>query len=625
MKHSGWLKVLWEMEKILVVLVSGSFIALGWLFHYSGRFQLFQFFMVTAALVAGYRIAQAAWRLLRYRVLGIQALVTIAAVGAIFIGEFWEAAAVTFLFALGGYLEARALERTRQALQSLVELAPRRARVRRDGEEVEVAADAVKAGEVVLVRPGEKIPVDGKVLVGQASVNQAPITGESVPVGKEPGGQVFGGTVVELGYLEVVALRVGDDTTFARILELVEEAQEAKAPTQLFIEQFARYYTPAVITLAALVFITTRQAETALTLLVIGCPGALVVAAPVSMVAAIGNAARRGILVKGGASLERTGKITAIALDKTGTITRGLPEVIKVKAFIGNEQELLQLAARAELPSEHHLGRAIVRAAGEGVAPVNNFTVVPGQGVKGLAGEQEVLVGNLKWMRAHHIRLPAELENYRVAEEEAGYTAVLVAINGQAAGIISLADQVREGAAALIRRLRAMGVKRIVMLTGDNRPAAQAVAWRVGLLPEEVRAELLPEEKVQAVRELQSTGHVVAMVGDGINDAPALAAADVGIAVGRGGTDVALETADLVLMGQSLNQVAYGIALGRHTVSNIRWNVAFAVAVVLALLAGVLWGKIFLASGMLVHEASVLLVLLNAMRLLLFREKGKDN
>ncbi len=602
-------------EKERVLAGSAILILAGWTGHLVGlpRYY-FNILMFLAAVLAGYRIAQAAWRLLKYRVLGIQALVTVAATGALFIGEYWEAAAVTFLFALGGYLEARTLERTRRALQGLMDLAPQKARVRREGAEVDVPAEEVQPGEVVLIRPGEKIPVDGRVVAGRATVNQAAITGESVPVSREPGDEVFGGTVLELGYLEVETTRVGEDTTLGRIIQLVEEAQEAKAPAQLFIERFARYYTPAIMVLAAAVFIFTRDGAMALTLLVIGCPGALVVAAPVSMVAAIGNAARNGTLVKGGAHMEQVGRVTAVAFDKTGTLTLGRPMVVGVRAFHGAAEELLLAAAAAEQPSEHHLGRAIVAAAEDELPGAEDFQVVPGLGVKATVAGQRVLVGNQRWLAEHGVEVPPQAVAHQGVEEERGRTVVLVARGDNFLGTISLADTVREGAREAVQRLKGMGIRRVVMLTGDNAAAARAVGEAVGL--DGVYAGLLPEEKVQVLAGLKEEGYVVAMVGDGINDAPALAGAHVGIAMGGTGTDVALETADMVLMTDRLDRLASAIALGRRTLAIIRQNITFAVAVVLLLLAGVLGKKVFLSSGMLVHEASVLLVLLNAMRLL---------
>ena len=360
-----WLR---QNEKLLVIILSGALIILGWLGGYLSPLAR-SLLMTAAALVAGFRIAQTAWHALRAGVISIQLLVTIAAVGGLFIGDQWEAAAVTFLFALGGYLEARTLARTRDAIQQLLNLAPATAVVRREGAEVEVDPEDVEVGEIVLVRSGGKIPVDGVIAKGSASVNQAAITGESIPVEVAADSQVFSSTLVEAGYIEIRAQRVGEDTTFARILHMVEEAQERKAPTQKFIESFARWYTPSIIALAALTGLVTRNLHTALTLLVIGCPGALVISTPISMVAGIGNAARSGVLVKGGEFLEKAGKVSLVAFDKTGTLTLGRPEVTAIYAPEGNEAEVLRLAAAVEKGSEHHIGRAILRRATDLVLP----------------------------------------------------------------------------------------------------------------------------------------------------------------------------------------------------------------------------------------------------------------
>jgi Cd2+/Zn2+-exporting ATPase len=596
--------------------------------------------MVAAALMAGSDIAMRAWSALRSRYIGIELLVTIAAVGAIAIGEFWEAAAVTFLFMLGAYLETRTLQKTRRALQDLLEQAPLTAIVLRDGRQVEVAASEVLVGETVLVKPGAKLPVDGEVIEGRAAVDESAITGESMPAEKRAGDQVFAGTVSQDGLLRVRATGVGADTTLAWIVRRVEEAQEAQAPTQRFIERFARWYTPAIIGLSAVAFLVTRDIELALTLLVIGCPGALVLATPVAVVAGIGRAARRGILIKGGAFLERAGAISAVALDKTGTLTIGKPQLTDVIAlqpalapagmlddraelatapsarWSEAEGEVLHWAAIAEFGSEHPLARPILaEAAALGDVPhADAFEPYPGRGVRAIFQGHEVAVGTVDLMAELGVEPGAAALTHLARLRSAGKTAMLVALDGIALGIVAVADQMRVAAPALIERLRASGVSRIVMLTGDDPRAAEAIAAEAGV--REVCAGLLPDDKLAAIRRLQGDGHVVAMAGDGINDALALAAADIGIAMGAAGTDVAIETADIALMTDDLLKIAEAIKLSRATLRTIRQNVAIALLVVAGLLPGVLLGQVHMASGMLIHELSVLVVIANAMRLL---------
>lgn len=609
-------------EKLIVTWVSGILIAIAWVLD---KLELAptvaDYLMIAAAVVAGYRITMSALYALRLKIIGINALVTTATVGAIIINEYWEAAVVTFLFSLGGYLEARTLDKTRDALRKLMDMAPKVAHVRRGDEEVEIPTDEVVKGDIVIVRPGEKIPVDGVVTKGQSAVNQAPITGESIPVEKNIGDTVFSGTINEAGYLEIETEKAGEDTTFSRIIEMVEEAQEKKAPTQQFLDKFAKYYTPGIMVISALTYVITRDALMALTLLVIACPGALVIATPVTIVSGIGNGARNGILIKGGEHLEKAGKIDVVAFDKTGTLTKGKPEVTNVHVFNGTETELLIMAAAAEKPSEHHLGRAIIeRAQGLGAIPeADDFKVIPGQGVEAHINGQTILVGNRRLLTEHGLEVTSEIENQMIVEEENGRTVVLIATEQHILGSISIADVLKDEAYSVVAKLKQAGVKKVVMLTGDNERTARAIAKQLGL--DEYRASLLPEGKVRAIKEFRDQGHIVAMVGDGINDAPAMATADVGIAMGAAGTDVAIETSDITLMSDNLAKVPYAIGLSRKTVRTIKENVTFAIIVVFSLLAGVLGSVVFLGSGMLVHEASVLLVTINAMRLLGYKGK----
>lgn len=603
---------------------AGFLLMLALALNSGGFHELRQLTLILATVIAGIPIAIKAFQALRMKAFSIELLVTIAVIGALFIGEYVESAVVTFLFLFGDYLEARTLEKTRSSLKGLVDMAPQEANIIRNGVNVTVPVEEVAKGDHVIIRTGGKVPVDGKILTGHALLNEAAITGESVPASKKIGDKVFSSTVIDTGYIEIIAEKVGDDTTFAKIIELVEEAQESKSKTEKFLNKFANIYTPAVVLLSIVVYILTRDLHLAITFLVIACPGALIIGAPVSSVAGIGNGAKNGVLVKGGEVMDRFSKVDALVFDKTGTLTKGKPEVTEIKVFHSyNEQELLQWVAQAEMVSEHHLGQTIVKEAKArnmdlGQEP-ENVEVIKGNGLVAKVGERVLAIGNRKLMKAKNISIPAETESYAVGREKSGNTAIFAAVDGKVAGIFSIADQIREDAAPALAQMRKNGVKKIVMLTGDNQHTAELVATALGL--DEFHAELLPEDKVAFVNQLKKQGYVVAMAGDGVNDAPAIATADIGLAMGEGGTDISMETADVVLMADKLMQFSHAYSLSKATIRNMKQNTFFAVGIVAVLLAGVLTGSIHLASGMFIHEASVLIVILNAMRLMGFNYK----
>lgn len=608
-----------KISKFQRVVISGIMIVISLLLNYLALYKTFSNgLLVVAAIIAGYPIALDAIRALRYKILGIDALVTTAVIGAFFIQEYFEMAAVTFLFMLGHYLESRTIEKTRSSIKALLDLAPDSARVLRDNVEVELSPEEVVKGDIIIVRPGEKIPADGTVLEGKAYVNQAAITGESVPISRENGESVFSGTIIESGYLKIIADRVGEDTTFARILEMVEEAQDKKAKTQKFLEVFSKYYTPGIMVLTVIVYFLTRDIELALTLLVIACPGALVISAPVSVVAGIGNGAKNGVLIKGGEIIEKMGKVEVIAFDKTGTLTVGRPQVINIKGYDISQDELLKVAASGEMYSEHPLAKAILEETkNRGITNLitpEDTEIITGQGLVAKIADKDILIGNRKLLQANGITIEESVEEYIQREEAQAQTAVLVADNNKILGIISIADKLRPDGAKLIDKLRSQGIKKVVMLTGDNNLAARSIANKLGL--DDYYAELLPEDKVSKLKELQEKYGKAAMVGDGVNDAPALASADLGIAIGGAGSDVAMETADVVLMSNELKKLSYAIGLSRATVGNMKQNIYFAIIVAVALIIGVLVKTVFLSSGMLIHELSVLLVIVNAVRLL---------
>ena len=615
----------------LIMLVSGVSIVLAWSssWFFDNR-TAWSVFMVLAAVVAGTDIAIRAYNGLRRKQVTIELLVTIAAGGALIIGEYWESAAVTFLFVLGAWLEARTLGRTRESLGKLLDLAPVVAVVMRDGKQVEVDPGEVQPGEHVIIRNGSKVPVDGIVVRGFSAVDEAAITGESVPVEKSVGDQVFAGTVSHDGVLTVEAQGVGAETTLARIIHRVEEAQESKAPAQKTIERFASWYTPAIIALAAVTWLISRDVHLALTILVIGCPGALVIATPVAFVAGIGRAANKGILIKGGEFLETVGKVTTVAFDKTGTLTEGKPQLTDIVALTpvavaaGNvgaskpDNDILRWAAIAEAGSSHPLARPIVAAAAdrlhEPLPEADSAEAVAGHGVVARLDGNSIAVGTTTLMEQQGIEITGEAVAHIDRLQSAAKTAMLVGVDDRLVGILAVQDVPREHVSELPGQLHAAGVKRIAMLTGDNAQTARIIGDTVGV--DEVHARLLPEDKLAWIQEAQKGGEVVAMVGDGINDAPALATADVGIAMGAAGTDVALETADVALMTDQPSKIADALRVSRKTTGVIRQNLVIAVATVALLLAGVLMGEVNMAGGMLVHELSVLVVILNGMRLL---------
>lgn len=580
--------------------------------------------MLTAAVVAGYGIALKAYRSLRVKFIAIDLLVSIAAIGAIVIGNFWEAAAVTFLFSIGNALEVATLNKTRSALRELIAVAPDTAVVMRGGQQREVPAHTVKLGEIVLIKAGAKVPVDGIVTEGSGAIDQSPITGESIPVEKTQADQVFAGTISRGGFLHVRTTGAGADTTLARIIHRVEEAQDAKAKTHAFLDRFSAWYTPAVIGLALVVGVLTGNIVLALTLLVIGCPGALVISIPVAIVAGIGRSARNGILIKGGEFLETAARIDAVALDKTGTLTYGKPQLTDVIPLTSefSAAEVLRIAAAAEAGSAHPLAQPILDAAREqGVTPTRlprNVTPVPGQGITAEVDGQLVAVGN--WPLVESLDPPVDPDASFAARAATrqlagqGKTPMIVTGGSQILGVIGVADTVREEAHAMVTGLKRAGIKRVIMLTGDTDAVAHAVGSQVGI--DEVFASLMPQDKLDIVARLQRHGLVVAMVGDGVNDAPALATADIGVAMGAAGSAVAVETADIALMADDLSRLPQAVGMARRTVRVMRQNIALALITVAVLLAGVFAGGVTMALGMLVHEGSVLLVIVNAMRLM---------
>ena len=582
--------------------------------------------------VAGRQPLRKALTSVRRRTLDIHVLMLLAVAGALALGDWAEAATVVWLFAASQWLEVRTMERAREAIRSVITLAPTDAIVKHGGHEHRMPVSRIEPGAILLVAPGEKIPLDGVVTAGHSDVNQAPITGESLPVDRAPGDEVFAGTINGHGALELRVTRAVRDTTLARIVHLVETAQAERAPAQQFIDRFARWYTPAVVVAAALVFLvpvvflgapTGAWAYRALVLLVVACPCALVISTPVSIVAALATAARRGVLIKGGAHLERLAGVRVVAFDKTGTLTCGEPVVVTITRVAGgaggDEGDALAAAAAVEARSAHPIARAVVQAArsrGLEVTGATDVTVRPGRGAEGTWRGVRVLAGNTRFMREHGLATTAV---ERLAGELAarGETAVFVAVDGRARLGLGLADRPRPEAAEVVDLLRAHGIAHVALLTGDTPQAAAVLAAAAGVT--DVRAGLLPEDKLAAVRELRAAHGPVAMVGDGVNDAPALAAADVGIAMGAIGSATALEAADIALMSDELRKIPYALRLSRATLANVRTNVAISLGLKAAVLALAIAGRSTLWMAVLADTGASVLVVANAMRLLRHR------
>jgi Cu+-exporting ATPase len=576
---------------------------------------------ILLALIGGYKIYYKAISALFDKRVTADLAIVIAIGAALAIGEYIAAAEAVFIMLVGEGLEEFASRRTRTAIEKLIALSPKTARIKTGGEEREVAIAEVQAGDLVIIRPGERIPVDGEIASGSSSVNEAPITGESLPVDKGPGEAVFAGSVNTLGALEVRARRVGEDTTLARIIALIEEAEHKKAPAVRLADRYATWFLPLLLIIAAAVYHFTGEWIRTVAVLLVACPCALILATPAAVVAAIGRLAREGVLVKSGASLEAMAGVDCVVFDKTGTITEGRPVITRITAFNGHsENDLLRLAALAEQRSEHVIAELIVTEArhrGLTIAAAEEFTISPGLGVEARVNGHRVIVGNRRIMEARQISLSSEAEAALAALELDGQTAVLVAENGVIQGAISVEDSLRENARRAIHDLHHAGIKRTVLLTGDRERVASSIGRAAGI--DEIHAELLPEQKVEQIERLKRGGRRVAMIGDGINDAPALACADVGLAMGAAGTDITIEEADIVLMNDRLERLPLLIEVSRAALAIIRQNIwGFALAFNLAAIVAATLGVIGPAGAAATHQVSALLVVLNSLRLLAY-------
>lgn len=620
-------------EKHHPLLYSGLLIALGAISIFiNGEENLITALLfISSILIGGFSLLKTGLNNLIRLDFDMRTLMTIAIIGATIIGEWAEAAVVVVLFAISEALERHSMDKARKSIKSLMEIAPNEATVYRNGKETVVPVEEVVIGDIMIVKPGQKVAMDGIVIKGSSSVNEAAITGESIPAAKQPGDEVFAGTLNEEGHLEVKVTKYVEDTTISKIIELVEEAQAERAPAQTFVDQFAKYYTPAIMAVAFLVAIVPPLlwggdwmdwVYQGLSVLVVGCPCALVISTPISIVSAIGSAAKKGVLIKGGIYLEELGSLKAIAFDKTGTLTKGAPVVtdfIMLSDKI-HEKEALSIACALEERSNHPIARAFVKKAeGLGVEPLNhdieNFKAITGKGVQGTIAGTTYSIGSPVWFAG---RVTEEIEKKVASLQNDGKTVILFGTEKEIYAIFAALDEVRHSSKEVVRKLHEMGIQKTVMLTGDNAKTAAAIGRAVGI--SEVKAELLPEEKLEHVKGLGKAYGKVAMVGDGVNDAPALAASTVGIAMGSAGSDTALETADVALMADDLGKLPFAIKLSRKTLAVIKANIAFALGVKLLALLLVVPGWLTLWIAIFSDMGATLLVSLNSMRLLRVKE-----
>ncbi|GAA0599253.1 heavy metal translocating P-type ATPase [Virgibacillus siamensis] len=609
-----------------LITLSGILIALGFIGSFNETSPLMStFFYAIAIVISGYKPVKSAYYAIKSRSLDMNVLMSAAAIGAALIGEWFEGAIVVWLFALGNALQNRSIEQTRKSIRNLMELAPSEAWIKADTELVKTSVEDVSVGEVIVIKPGDRIPLDGEIIRGDTSVNQAPITGESIPVDKMIGDTVYAGTINESGSLEVKVTKLVEDTTISNIIHLVEEAQEQKAPTEAFIDKFASIYTPIVISVALAVIVLpplfgfgawSEWVYRGLALLVVACPCALVISTPVAIVSAIGNAAKNGVLIKGGTFLEKAGAIQSIAFDKTGTLTEGKPKVTEINALTVSENELMSLAFTLENYSTHPIAKTIMECAkDQGVQQKHgeSFMNMAGKGVQATINGITYYAGNLKLFE----EMTVPLENIRANVEgiqRHGKTVVIIGTEQEIFGVISVADPIRNTAMEALKGLKQAGLHQLAMLTGDNEGTAKMISKKTNV--NRYFAELLPKDKVKAIKTMQSEGHKVAMVGDGINDAPALATSDLGIAMGGAGTDTAMETADIVLMADNLEKLPYTVKLSKKALTIIKQNIWFALVVKFIALSLIFPGWLTLWMAVLSDTGAAVIVILNALRLL---------
>ena len=598
----------------LIVLVMTIGILLAEASRATTTLPLYQFLMLVVAFGGLVPVALTAISSLRVKLVSIDVLITIAVVGALLIGEYNEAAIVTWLFLLGEMLEEASLARSRSAVKTLTQAAPQTAIVLdKNDQPHKEEVDFVAIGSRVLVKTGDQVPVDGLVVDGSGMVNEASITGEAAPINKRAGAKVSAGTILTNGILTVKATAVGDDTTFGKIIELVEEAEDSQTRAQRFIDRFAKYYTPLILLVALGVGIITRDLRLAITVMVLGCPGALVIGIPASTVAGIGNGAKHGILFKGSVVMDELTRVDTIAFDKTGTLTNGQPTVSDLIILRGKRQAIIDHAVAIERNSNHPLATAIAKLTVQRKAATAETTTIKGRGTRTVIDGHQYFLGNLELLADNGMKVSGLEETISRLTHAGKSVAILARDDQQEIAVFGISDQLRSATRSTLRRLKQLGINHLVMLTGDNQQTAARVAEQLPI--DEVRAAMLPQDKATYLKQLQSRQHHVVFVGDGVNDSPALAQADVAVAMGSG-TDVAIDVSDLVLVKGKLDALATGVQLAQQTMNNMKQNIAIALLTVILLFIGLFAGYIEMASGMLIHELSILLVVLNSLRLI---------
>jgi len=619
----------WKQKETIKVYISAIILLFSWFLgnQYGEGHILPTIGFGAAILIGGYTLFIKGLKNLSKFSFDMNTLMTVAIIGAAIIGEWGEGAAVVILFAISEALERYSMNKSRQSIEALMDIAPKEAFIRRGNQEMMIRVEDIQISDVMIVKPGQKLAMDGEVIRGTSTINQAAITGESVPVTKTVDDDVFAGTFNEEGLLEIKVTKRVEDTTLSKIIHLVEEAQAEKAPSQAFVDKFAKYYTPAIMVLALLIATVppllgadwSLWVYQGLAVLVVGCPCALVVSTPVAVVTAIGNAARNGILIKGGIHLEEAGHIKVIAFDKTGTLTKGVPTVTDMVAFDGNEDELLTITAAMEKGSQHPLASAIVRKAEEKGLNIHRFQMkefqsITGKGIKAVVNNTMYYVGSPNLFEELHTTMESAMKEKIIEMQTEGKTVMVLGTEKDILLVIAVADEVRESSKETIRQLHKVGIEETIMLTGDNKRTAEAIGKEIGV--SDIKAELLPEDKLNVIRDLRKKFQSVAMVGDGVNDAPALAASSVGVAMGGAGTDTALETADIALMSDDLSKLPYTIKLSRKALTIIKQNITFSLAIKLVALLLVIPGWLTLWIAIFADMGATLLVTLNSLRLL---------
>lgn len=599
-------RIILTINTIMILLAE----AFKWLFHINIAYQIL---MLVIGIIGLIPILMTAISSLKVKLVSIDVLVSLAVIGAIIIGEYNEAAIVTWLFSLGEVLEELTLKKTRKAVADLTKMAPQTALVLQDdGTTEEEDVDFVDPGEKILIKTGDQVPVDGKIVSGSGYLNEANVNGESKPANKKKGDSVYAGTILDDGTLTVETTAAGEDTTFGKIIEMVEEAQDSKSHTEKLINHFAQYYTPAVLVIAIVVGLITKNFKLAITVMVLGCPGALVIGVPVSTVAGIGNGAKNGVMFKGSQVMDATRKVDEIAFDKTGTLTVGYPEINEIHILNGDRNEIINLAVSIEARSNHPLAKGIAKLSDE---KINHITtnIIKGKGISATLENDKYYLGNLALIEEHTF-VNAKLTKVVNKLGNLGNSIVIFSNTDQSMlAAFGIKDRLRPESKAALLKLKQLGIKKLVMLSGDNQETAKQIAAELPI--DEVNGQMLPTDKAQFVKNEQANGHHIAFIGDGVNDSPALANADVAIAIGSG-TDVAVDVADIVLVKNDLRKIDYALAISKRTVLNMNENIAIALLTVLLLFVGLFAGYVEMASGMFIHEFSILVVILNGMRLI---------